>query len=386
MFLNYIFNKTQIIIVFLSVILVACAPATTPVPTMTSIPTATFTPIPPTSTSTLDAMVATILPTPLPPEPTIPIFTPEQEVLKTVIQSYFDARYFALNSFQLDGFEYLVSDKPDGRDFLKKELGKLAIEITFARLHYGRYVYYKYFLNFSNIVVDTSTQTVTVTLVEDNEVIYETSEHGPENSLIAHMSGLDHQIVLRNEQGQWKIVSDHYGDFLWRTMRKNNKSIDKMLQTYNAARSFPTLTKAIITPEPAQIQRWKEYENALAGKLLPSVPLEKVLCEWEFSGQSDRKVYVWAVCKATDPVTEISKFFFPVASVPAVIYLGADDAVQNVEIPEYGSNYLSDLRSMFPLEVQERIPDIAKMEDHLVWRRTHPEEPPLVVLSATPAP
>jgi hypothetical protein len=302
-------------------------------------------------------------------------------VLKTVIQSYFDARYLALNSFQLSGFDDLVSDESDGKEFLKKELGKLAIEITFARLSSSRYVSYKYFLDFRNVVVDASTQMVTITVVEDNEVTYENSI-----SNVAHMSGLEHQIVLRNEHNQWKIVSDYYGDFLWRGIRKDGNSIDEMLQSYNAARYFPESTKVIITPEPAQIQRWKEYQNALAGKLLPSAPPEKVLCEWELSGQSGQEVYVWAVCKETDPVAEISQFFFPVASVPAVIYLGTDGAIQKVEIPEYGTNYLSDFRSMFPLVAQGRIADIGKMEDHLEFRLTHPEEPPLIVLSATPTP
>ena len=119
---------------------------------------------------------------------------------------------------------------------------------------------------------------------------------------------------------------------------------------------------------------------------MPLALPDKVLCEWELSGQSGQEVYVWAVCKETTPVAEISQYFFPVASVPAVIYLGADGTVQNVEIPEYGSNYLSDIRRMFPLDVQKRIADIGKMEDHIEWRRIHPEEPPLIVLSATSTP
>lgn len=377
MFYDHSFNKTQIMFALLAFVVVACVPAVTPASTETTIPTVVSTILIPTST----LIPVTVTPSPLPSTPTLAVFTPEQEVIKTIIESYFDARYLALNSFQLVGFEDLVSDEPDGREFLKQELGKLAIEITFARLNHGRYAYYKYFLNFRNIVVDSSTQMVTITVVEDNDVIYENSI-----SNLSHMSGLEHQIILRNEQGQWKIVSDYYGDSLWRGMRKNENSIDKMLQIYNAARYFPKSTKVIITPERAQIQGWKEYEAALAGRLLPSAPPEEVLCEWELSGQFGKEVYVWAVCKEANPAAEISQFFFPVASVPAVIHLGEDGAVQNVEIPEYGLNYLSDFRSMFPLDVQERIPDLAKMEDHLLWRRTHPEEPPLIVLSATSTP
>jgi len=168
-----------------------------------------------------------------------PVSLKQQEELKAVIQSYFEIRYSALSisqpyGFRPDGFGDLVSAESDARAFLDAELGKLALEIKYAELNRSRYVDYKYFLDFSNFSMDAATQLVTVSVVEDNEIIYEISaENDPTNPLVAQMSGLKHTIVLRKEQDQWKIVSDDYNDFLWRTVRQNGKSTEEMLNRLN---------------------------------------------------------------------------------------------------------------------------------------------------------
>ncbi|MFZ5908650.1 MAG: amidase domain-containing protein [Chloroflexota bacterium] len=43
------------------------------------------------------------------------------------------------------------------------------------------------------------------------------------------MSGLEHTIILRQEEGEWKIVSDNYNDYLWRILRKTGISADALL-------------------------------------------------------------------------------------------------------------------------------------------------------------
>jgi hypothetical protein len=75
----------------------------------------------------------------------------------------------------------------------------------------------------------------------------------------------------------------------------------------------------MITPDPVQVERWKEYQTELAKSLLSFLPPEEVLCEWEILGRSDQKVYVWAVCTSiissgTSPIsgTEI----FPLHQYP----------------------------------------------------------------------
>ena len=150
----------------------------------------------------------------------------------------------------------------------------------------------------------------------------------------------------------------------------------------------------IITPDAIQVERWKEYENVLAKSLLSFLPPEEVLCEWEILGRSEQEVYVWAVCTSiissgTSPISGTEIFSSP--STPAVIHLGEDGSVQSVEIPGAGSFYAPDINRMFPPDVQEEIKryhfrGAGEIFEHIKWRRTHPEEPPLIVLIATPRP
>jgi len=130
------------------------------------------------------------------------------------------------------------------------------------------------------------------------------------------------------------------------------------------------------------VERWQEYEDALAQSILPMFDY-LVFCEWDILGHSGQEVYVWATCRA--PGGDDSR--------PAVIHLGADGSVHNVEIPERGSP--SDIDKMFPKEAQMKFSfyignsifdgRLREMYNHLIYRETHPEEPPLIVLSVTPA-
>lgn len=143
----------------------------------------------------------------------------------------------------------------------------------------------------------------------------------------------------------------------------------------------------ILTPDAIQVERWKEYEDALAMKLLPPNSLRgEVLCEWELLGQSDQEIYVWAFCQSPPYVAELRP---SIASMPAVIHFGNGGTVQNVEIPGSGTAYARDIREMFPPDVQEIIfrhsEDTAAMEAHINSRRENPN-PPSIVLSATPTP
>jgi hypothetical protein len=134
-------------------------------------------------------------------------------------------------------------------------------------------------------------------------------------------------------------------------------------------------TIPILTPDSVQVENWKEYQTELAKSIVPQEPAEWALCEWEILGSSDQKLYVWAVCNEV--------------SVPALIYLGADGNVKNVEVPGVSSDWGSDIRRMFPQYVQEKFNyyqfgRVKEMLAHLKWRQTHPDEPPLNVLSTTP--
>ena len=140
----------------------------------------------------------------------------------------------------------------------------------------------------------------------------------------------------------------------------------------------------MITPDSIQVERWQEYEDALRRIILKGV--ESVLCEWEILGRSDQEVYVWAECISIFPDGNSGLFYH--STMPAVIHIGADGAVQSVEIP--GIHYAADIRKMFPPDAQERyfggLIHFQELTAHLYWRQEHPQEPPLIVLSATPMP
>ena len=150
----------------------------------------------------------------------------------------------------------------------------------------------------------------------------------------------------------------------------------------------------VITPDPIQVDRWKEYQDALAMALFPpninpDSP-DKFLCEWEILGQSDAELYIWAVCMSITPfgTTAEGKEIFSSSSTPVVIHLGTNGFIQEVKVPGPGTN---DHDKMFPISIQERfgyfrLGRAGEMSEHLDWRRDHPDEPPLIVLNAAIAP
>jgi hypothetical protein len=157
-----------------------------------------------------------------------------------------------------------------------------------------------------------------------------------------------------------------------------------------SASPLPTQPEAaFVTLEPAQLDRWQEYEHALARKLLSSIPVERALCEWQVLAQSSGEVYVWATCTGNVLVGQVNPGY-PTASMPAAVILNDDGTVRTVDIPGPGTHYAQSIREMFPEDVQESIfgnaIDYRRLSDHLRWRREHPEEPPLVVLEATSSP
>lgn len=143
-----------------------------------------------------------------------------------------------------------------------------------------------------------------------------------------------------------------------------------------------------ITPDTIQVERWKEYQAELAkaitcdsGHDCPNY--EYALCEWDILGRSNQEVYVWAQC--IGPNASGRK--------PAIVYLDADGSIQKVRVAGYKGLFF-DLE-LFPLDVQEKItlyysssctycgrPE--ELRVHLQYRQTHPEVPPLIILSAMP--
>lgn len=128
----------------------------------------------------------------------------------------------------------------------------------------------------------------------------------------------------------------------------------------------------------AKLERWMEYENALAAVFfpLPYMP-GKGLCEWIILGHSEHEVYVWAICQVADSAEGAAM------SAPAVIYLAENDSIEKVNVPGDGSKYGVDIREMFPQDLQEEIlsqsiNSLDEMWAHIQLRHKKPE-PPLIV-------
>jgi len=146
----------------------------------------------------------------------------------------------------------------------------------------------------------------------------------------------------------------------------------------------PTIA-GVMTPDAVQVEKWKEYETALAKAVFNVEAPKNVLCEWVILGQSGQEVYVWALCRAPDAG----------AIDPAVIHLNADGSINNVKTPQHGSTMEANIQKIFPVEIQKKISyylsplfseRIHALEIHLQYRLTHSDESPLIMLTVTPMP
>lgn len=59
------------------------------------------------------------------------------------------------------------------------------------------------------------------------------------------MRNLVHTIVLRRVQGEWKIVSDYYEDYLWRLIRVTGLSTDELLQSMIESQNQPLFENGV---------------------------------------------------------------------------------------------------------------------------------------------
>ncbi len=163
----------------------------------------------------------------------------------------------------------------------------------------------------------------------------------------------------------------------------NSYTETPILHTPSPRPTIPTF----ITPNHDQLDRWQEYEKALAKSHLSLHPPEEVLCEWEIIGQSEQELYVWAICSGTFYVGNTGHR--PIASIPSVIHLGLNGAVESAEVPGNGSAYARDIRNMFPESAQEiifsRLINFRRLSEHLEIRLDNPA-PPLIVLDTTQVP
>ena len=157
--------------------------------------------------------------------------TSEKAEIQSVIEQYFDARYRSFGSLDLEDLSPMMENSPQSSSFLNSESDKLKIEIQHAKLNKLGYAEYKYFLDFTEILVDASSQTATASIFEGHDVVFEISkEISPLQPVVSTMRNLQHTIGLRKVHGQWKIFSDNYDDYLWRLLKSTKISTDELFR------------------------------------------------------------------------------------------------------------------------------------------------------------
>jgi hypothetical protein len=152
--------------------------------------------------------------------------------------------------------------------------------------------------------------------------------------------------------------------------------------------------RSAATPFPTPMQglpRWILYERGLSDILLgppertkPDLSQGHGLCEWEILGQKDNEVYVWALCTIYD------RSIGTATDAPAVIRLGDDGSILEVEMPKEG---FGNIRDLFPEDIINRMSgngfrtgEVTTWGDHLDKRFADPSIPPLVVGQGVPLP
>jgi len=164
----------------------------------------------------------------------------DQESIKMVIQEYFNRRYFVFSILNHDGipdtyFDDLLSAAPETSDYLTLELVKLRMSLKHAELNFLKYAAYEYFLDYENISLDESGQQASVVLSKRENIIFDISVIlASGEPIMSRGSGEKHTILVRKEEGEWKIVSDTYRDYVWRMLRKSNASADEILNTLDS--------------------------------------------------------------------------------------------------------------------------------------------------------
>jgi len=369
--------KKIVFIMFLAAVLAACGPASIPAPTATPVPTATFTPVSPTFTP----IVMDISPSPIPTQPPPPIFTPDAiqverwkeyqtELAKVLLFGYSPALGYDPDLYKSALCEWDILGRSD------QEVYVWAFCATLGGGENGSFPTVIY------LEVDGSIRNVSVAGYKGSSFNLELFPAD-----VREKSGLYIGDSLFN--GRIKEMINHID---YRKTHPEELPLSVLSATPIITAILPTPlptqpTIPVITPDAIQVERWEEYQTALAKTFFPSSFIPgQFLCEWEILGRSDQEVYVWAVCMSTFSIEGIGVPYE--GDMPAVLHIKSDGIVQSVEVPGGGSSYASDIRRMFPLDAQERyfgklIP-FQELIDHLSWRREHTKELPLIVLSAIP--
>lgn len=215
----------------------------------------------------------------------------DQQDIEAVVWEYFDRRYEIFSISNPEGipddyFDDLLSASPDAADFLELELAKLRMVLKQRELNNLHYTAYEYFLEFDGISVDETRQEAVVSLSKRDNIIFELSLMiASGEPIISSSANEEHTILLKKEDGGWKIVSDTYSDFVWRMLRKSGAQEDEILNTLDQMtqnlenaepqappdcfRGDPESWRAALEPEPGESPL--ETLTATPGRIEPNV-------------------------------------------------------------------------------------------------------------------
>ncbi len=131
---------------------------------------------------------------------------------------------------------------------MQKEFDKLDLEVYKASVFQLKYQSYQYFLDFTDIKIDSSINTATVGLTEGCDIVFEVSSPS-----VSQMRGQKHIIQLQKESGVWKIVADGYEDYLWRLIKGSKLSYSDLRKGITESASQWTKQLATARENPSII-------------------------------------------------------------------------------------------------------------------------------------
>jgi hypothetical protein len=185
--------------------------------------------------------------------------TIDTQQIKKIIDSYFDARGKSFNNLKLEDFDALIFASTSN-SVMQTELEKLDLEIYHADLFQLRYQTYKYYLDFESIEFNLTTDIATINIIEGRDVVFEISA-----PTISKFRNVHHTILLKKENGDWKITSDQYEDFLWRILKSPNLSISTLRNSLPeakknlAAQSGKGIQSSPMTPQDSGTYTIRSY-------------------------------------------------------------------------------------------------------------------------------
>jgi len=173
----------------------------------------------------------------------------DQQLIKKVVNDYFDKRYQSQKNLQLSDFSSLIANSSTNDD-LKKETRKLELEVYHSKVFQLQILQYQIYLDFGNMTYDPASLTATVNVTEGSDVIYAITA-----PIVSKARNINHFILLQKDNGIWKISADKYEDEFWKFLKGNSLTdVELRNQFDNSAKQFTKSMSALSSASPKTLQ------------------------------------------------------------------------------------------------------------------------------------